>query len=264
MHFVTIVSGNQLHTMHSRSTSDAEKRYPQIDKEALAVTYACERFSDLPIGMYFKIETDHKPLVALLGKKDLDVLPPKVQRFRMYFMRYDYTIAYVQRKEHVSADALSGAPVDEEDPTLHEVSQAFVNQVISSLPSSTQRVNRITQHQREDETYQLLHKYCTQGWPRKVHGILKQYQPVSSEITVQNGLLLRAQRIIIPQALRMEILERLHEGHLGLVKCRRRASQSVWWPGLGNQIEEPTTGTLQSRTTSSIRTSDLPMAKGSY
>ena len=36
----------------------------------------------------------------------------------------------------------------------------------------------------------------------------------------------------------MEMLERLHKGHLGLVKCRRRASQSVWWPGLGNQIEE--------------------------
>ena len=36
----------------------------------------------------------------------------------------------------------------------------------------------------------------------------------------------------------MEMLERLHEGHLGLVKCRRRASQSVWWPGLGSQIEE--------------------------
>ena len=66
----------------------------------------------------------------------------------------------------------------------------------------------------------------------------KKYQPVSSEITVQNGLLLRGQRIIIPQALQMEMLERLHEGHLGLVKCPRRASQSVWWPGLGNQIEE--------------------------
>ena len=218
--------------------SDAEKRYPQIDKDALAVTYACERFSDLLIGMYFKTETDHKPFVALLGKQDLDVLPPRVQKFRMRFMRYYYTIVYVQGKEHASADALSGAPVDEEDPTLHEVSQAFVNQVISSLPSSTQRLNRITQHQREDETCQLLHKYCTQGWPRNVHGILKQYQPVSSEITVQTYLLLRAQRIIIPQALRMEMLERLHEEHLGLVKCRRRASQSVWWPGLENQIEE--------------------------
>ena len=110
--------------------SDAEKRYPQIDKDALAVTYACERFSDLLIGMYFKTETDHKPFVALLGKQDLDVLPPRVQKFRMRFMRYYYTIVYVQGKEHASADALSGAPVDEEDPTLHEVSQAFVNQEI--------------------------------------------------------------------------------------------------------------------------------------
>ena len=147
---------------HTRSMSYAEKRYPQIDKEALAVTYACERFSDLLIGMYFKIETDHKPLVALLRKKDLDVLPPRVQRLRMRFMRYDYTVVYVQGKEHVSADALSGAPVDEEDPTLHEVSQVFVNQVISSLPSSSQQLNGIAQHQREDETCQLLDKYCTQ------------------------------------------------------------------------------------------------------
>ena len=59
-------------------------------------------------------------MVALLGKKDLDVLPPRVQRFRMRLMRYDYTIVYVPGKEHVSADTLSRAPVDEEDPTLHE------------------------------------------------------------------------------------------------------------------------------------------------
>ena len=61
----------------------------------------------------------------------------RVQRFRMRLMRFDYTIVYVPGKEHVSADALSRALVDEEDLTLHEVSQAFVNQVILSLPASS-------------------------------------------------------------------------------------------------------------------------------
>ena len=63
---------------------------------------------------------------------------------------------------------------------------------------------------------------------RKVQGILKYYQPITVEITVQNGLLMRGCRIIIPVALRVDMLEKLHTGHLGLVRCRQRARQSIW------------------------------------
>ena len=55
--------------------TDTEKRYSQIEKEALAVTWACERFQDYLIGLTFQIETDHKPLVPLLSAKNLDELP---------------------------------------------------------------------------------------------------------------------------------------------------------------------------------------------
>ena len=47
-----------------------------------------------------------------------------------------------------------------------------------------------------------------------------------------------ASRIVIPSALRQDVLEKLHEGHQGIVKCRRRAVQSVWWPGLSRNIKE--------------------------
>uniref|UniRef100_A0A3B1ISF7 Gypsy retrotransposon integrase-like protein 1 n=1 Tax=Astyanax mexicanus TaxID=7994 RepID=A0A3B1ISF7_ASTMX len=33
-------------------------------------------------------------------------------------------------------------------------------------------------------------------------------------------------------------LAKLHEGHQGVVKCRERARQSVWWPGLSQQLNE--------------------------
>ena len=62
----------------SRSLTDTESRYAQIEKEALATTWACERFSDYILGKHIEIETDHKPLVPLLNSKNLDTLPPRV------------------------------------------------------------------------------------------------------------------------------------------------------------------------------------------
>ena len=58
---------------NSRALSDVERRYAQIKKDALAVTWACERLSDLLIGKTFPLKTDHKPLIPLLSTKDLDL-----------------------------------------------------------------------------------------------------------------------------------------------------------------------------------------------
>ena len=49
----------------SRSLTDAETRYAQIEKEALAATWASEHFSDYILGRHVLIETDHKPLIPL-------------------------------------------------------------------------------------------------------------------------------------------------------------------------------------------------------
>jgi len=67
----------------SRSLSETEQHYAQIEKEALATTWACEKFSTYLIGKTFDVETDHKPLVPLLNTKHLDDLPPRILRFRL-------------------------------------------------------------------------------------------------------------------------------------------------------------------------------------
>ena len=48
----------------SRSMTLTESRYAQIEKEALALTWACEQYLDHLIGLQFNIETDHKPLFS--------------------------------------------------------------------------------------------------------------------------------------------------------------------------------------------------------
>ena len=61
----------------SRALSTTEMRYAQIEKEALASVWACEKFQDYISGRRVIIETDHKPLIPLLNAKELDNLPPK-------------------------------------------------------------------------------------------------------------------------------------------------------------------------------------------
>lgn len=66
----------------SRSLSKTEKKYVQIEKEALALTWACEKFATFIIGAPdLVLRTDHKPLIAVLGSKLIDDLSPRLQRF---------------------------------------------------------------------------------------------------------------------------------------------------------------------------------------
>ena len=90
----------------SRSLTETERRYAQVEKEALAVTWACEKLSNYLLGKKFLIETDHKPLVALLGSKQLDTLPPRVLRFRWRLARFSYDVVHVPGKLLYTADPM--------------------------------------------------------------------------------------------------------------------------------------------------------------
>ncbi len=229
----------------SRSLIPTERRYAQIEKEALTLTWACTRFQDYLIGITFTLETDHKPLISLLGTaKSLDQLPPRIQRMKMRLMRFAYTIIHVPGKELYTADTLSRAPVDVSKvdviEDLTEEIEVFVNVVMQGFPATDNRIEEIRQHQFEDETCQELSKYAREGWPEKenLKGMVRHYWPYRAQITFVNNLLLYESRIVIPSALRQDVLEKLHEGHQGILKCRRRAIQSVWWPGISKNVKE--------------------------
>ena len=72
----------------------------------------------------------------------------------------------------------------------------------------------------------------------KIPQALKKFYPVAAELSVQNGLLLRGSRLVISVSMQSDILNKLHMGHQGIRKCRERAKQAVWWPGISNQLEK--------------------------
>lgn len=91
----------------SRSLSATEQQYAQIEEQTLDFMWASGRFSEFLTGKSFHIETDHKPLIPLLGSRNLDELPPRIQRLRMCLMKFSYTTSHVAGREITTADVLS-------------------------------------------------------------------------------------------------------------------------------------------------------------
>ena len=179
----------------SRSMTPTEQRYAQIEKEALAVTWACERSRDYLIGLSFHIQTDHKPLVPLFTSKGLDELPVHVQCFRL--MRFNFTVSHVPGKDLVVVDMLSRAPVSSgvtDDEEFQQEVEAYINLTVQQLPASEHRLKEIMARQQEDDACKSLIKYCHDNWPHRSHiaSCVKPYLSVAAELSVCNGLLLRA------------------------------------------------------------------------
>ena len=131
----------------SRSMTESETHYAQIEKEALASTWACEKFTPYIQGKTITLETNHKPLVPLLSHKGLDSLPPRILRFRLRLMSYDYEIRHVPGKLLHTADALSRAPlkntISPNELVQVEEMEFHMSSVTSTLPVSSSRLTSI-------------------------------------------------------------------------------------------------------------------------
>lgn len=77
------------------------------------------------------------------------------------------------------------------------------------------------------------------GWPEyieKVPASTRHFYHMRGELSEFDGLVIRGKRIVIPIAMREFILDKIHDWHQGLAKCRERANQSVWWPKMSGDI----------------------------
>ncbi|UYV70297.1 hypothetical protein LAZ67_7002451 [Cordylochernes scorpioides] len=100
-------------------------------------------------------------------------------------------------------------------------------------------LTKIFEAQQEDTTLKAVVNYLEQGWPnKKMSQALLSYWHVMDELGVQNGLLMRSCHLVIPASMKLEILDKLHAGHFGITKTRLRARETVWWPGISEEIAE--------------------------
>ena len=67
---------------------------------------------------------------------------------------------------------------------------------------------------------------------------IKPYWSFREELTVRDGIVLKGTHIVIPHKKHQATLNLVHEGHLGLNKCKLRAKDTVYWLGLKDQLKK--------------------------
>lgn len=79
------------------------------------------------------------------------------------------------------------------------------------------------------------------GWPNNIINVpqdILEYWNVCNETHVAENLLFMGDRLIVPTTKRSSVLQLIHEGHLGIQKCKARARLCVNWPHINDDIEK--------------------------
>ena len=114
----------------SRSLKDAEKRYSQTEREALAIRWGVQKLRKYLLGApKFQIITDHRPLVSMFnnGKQDL---PPRIERFIVDIQGYDWEVIYKKPGKNNIADYMSRHPVERQGSSRSDEVDDFVKRVM--------------------------------------------------------------------------------------------------------------------------------------
>ena len=217
----------------SKSLSSTERNYACIERELLAIVFGIQRFHTYLYGRKFIVLTDHKPL-EMIYLKPITSAPPRLQRMLLKIQGYDFELKYCPGKEMVVPDTLSRLPTDKDSSTID------LDIRVDLVQFSTQRIASLKHATNTDPVLTKLGQVIATGWPtsqKELSPELRQFWSFRDELSIENGLVLKSHRIVIPKSQRSVILEQLHYAHLGNEKTKLSARETVFWPNMNNDIE---------------------------
>ena len=228
----------------SRALTTSERNYAQIEKELLAILFGCERFDQCIYAKHTTLESDHKPLEDITRKPMADV-PKQLQQMLMRLQRYDIQVTYKKGSEMYLADALSGAylkcTVTAKDWQREHCLQVEEVNMVEDVPIDNPLLEEIRRATKEDQDLQCISEMIRTGWPSRTIDVpvaARPFHQCHHEISVQNDLVFKGGRIVIPIFLRGSMVSKLHNTHLGVECCLRRARESLFWPGMNAELKD--------------------------
>ena len=183
----------------SRSLSDTERNYSQLEKEALALVYGVKHFHAYLFGHSFELVTDHQPLLALLNEKKptSPQASARIRRWSLFLSAYEYTSVFCKTEAHGNADALSRLPLLEvpaQTQTPPEL--VLLMDHLNESPITAEQISTWTRH---DPSLSALLQMVKQGWPAQCPPELAPFAKRRSELSMHGGCVLWGSRVVVPE-----------------------------------------------------------------
>ncbi|GAB1602673.1 hypothetical protein Ahia01_000547000, partial [Argonauta hians] len=230
----------------SRALTDTEQRYSQTEREALAVTWACEHLHVYLFGSpTVTIYTDHKPLVSLFESPKIK-LPARIERWVMRTQAYNLKIVYRPGKDN-PADYMSRHPRELNRPSSREqkIAEEYVQYLaINSIPKAM-TLEQVQVETARDRTLQAVIQAIRTGiWqdqrsnvpPGEMRSLETLQQCAELSITT-SGILLKCKHIVLPTSLQGTAVKLAHSGHQGKTKTLSLLREKVWFYGMSSAVE---------------------------
>ena len=211
----------------SRTLTKTERNYSQIEREALAVRWGCKRFHMYLYGSHFTVQTDHKPLDVLL--KERGHPSARILKWSLELQSYNFTIKHIAGKNN-PADILSRQSLRMETEEDSSDTECCINSIIANAVPKAVTFSQILNASRENTALQKVQEALKTGKWDKNDEDLKPFYKMRHQLTYKAGLILKKSQIVIPETLRLQILNLAHEGHQGITKTKILLREKVWWP----------------------------------
>ena len=223
----------------SRTLSNSERNYSQIDKESLAIIFAVKHFHFFLYGKdRFTIYTDHKPLISLFGEhaKLPTLVAARLQRWALTLSAYNYKIEHRTGANNGNADALSRKPLVQTN--LNAQIDGTINNVlnIETIPFNV-TYDEMVRETRKDRILSVVYDCLLKGRELPQSAEFLPYQRVKDQLNIDKECVLKANRVIVPVKLKDKVMQMLHSEHMGISKTKNLARYYVWWPKIDEDIE---------------------------
>lgn len=220
----------------SRALSDVESRYSQTEREMLATVWGAERFHLYVYGAKFSIVTDHKPLLGIFNGHKLT--STRIDRWKLRLMPYNCELIYRPgRDENNPADFISRHPsISEPDESETSIAESYINYICSNAVPKAMTLHEVQIATKTDQTLQAVTTAIETGqWSNP---LIQDFKKVKDELSNCNGVILRGNRIVLPDMLKSAAVDLAHGGHQGIVKTKSLIREKIWFPGIDGMVEE--------------------------
>ena len=252
----------------ARAWTETEKNYSQIEKESNALYSMTITNRMYLLGIDYEAAVDHKPLIPLYNNPRRPK-QMRVDRHRMKLAAFRFKVIFVPGTQTpCDYGSRRGCPEggnynqeQQEEFGVEDDTEIYVNRLVEDTMPDAVTKEMMEKATNEDKEMKLLKEDIRRGECRK--GLVK-YRQVFDELSVVDGLVMRGEKLVVPEEMRPIVVLLAHEGHLGQEKTLGLLRETTWFPGMGPMVTKlvesclPCLAAVPGTTQQPLKMTELP------